>query len=584
MANRTVNYEQIITKTPNGVVTANGDFIIRYVNASAARLMGLGEDEALDRDFFDVLPQMSPFKAEMDKNSLNHIEVNGKNLSIRSFKNEEVGEYGGIVTTYVFIMHDYDELISLTAELELTQRYIDELQEIIEASFDGILVTDGDANVLMVNQSYVRNTAIQKEELIGHNMRELINPDWMKDSVALIAIDQRKPATLHHKTQHDRNIMVTGTPIFDKAGAISKVVINSRDISEIYELRDELSKLKEMEKLYFSQDVDENLDDDSPDIVVADSKMTDIFSLAKKLADFKTTVLITGESGVGKDVLANYIHNQSRLRRDKSLIAVNCGAIPENLLESELFGYDEGAFTGAVKGGKSGLIEAANGGTLFLDEISEMPLTLQVKLLRAIESPTITPVGSGRKIPVDFRLIAATNKNLSDLIEKGVFREDLYYRLSVVTMKIPPLRERRDEISIFALRFLLLFNRRYGLDKKLTWEVIKELEDYPWEGNVRQLKNIIEYMSVVSNSEYLQVSDLPWMKHNSPHLMDGDGAEDASSFKAQVDAFERKLLLDARRKYGSSRKMAKALKIDSSTIIRKMKKLNVGEESDESVE
>jgi PAS domain S-box-containing protein len=250
-----------------------------------------------------------------------------------------------------------------------TEQLMEELQEIIEGSFDGILVTDGDANVLLVNQSYVRNTDIQKEELIGHNMREFINPIWMKNSVALIAIEQRQPASMHHTTRHGKNIMVTGTPIFDKNGKVKKVVINSRDISEIYELREELSKAREMEKIYFRQLNEEDAqgqgESKEDGIVIADAKMQEIFSLAKKISNFNTTVLISGESGAGKEVLANYIHHESALRREKPFIAVNCGAIPESLLESELFGFMEGAFTGAAKEDARGLSRQPAGGRCF---------------------------------------------------------------------------------------------------------------------------------------------------------------------------------------------------------------------------
>jgi PAS domain S-box-containing protein len=456
------------------------------------------------------------------------------------------------------------------SELQRTEQVMAELQEIIEGSFDGILVTDGDANVLLVNQSYVRNTGIRKEDLIGHNMRELINPVWMKNSVALIVAEQRQPASMHHATQNGKNIMVTGTPVFDRDGNVKKIVINSRDISEIYELREELSKAREMEKIYFRQMLEDESGTDNG-LVIADVKMQEIFSLAGRISNFNTTILISGESGVGKDVLAKYIHSESALRRDKPFVAVNCGAIPENLLESELFGYAEGAFTGAAKGGRPGLIEAANEGTLFLDEIDEMSAGLQVKLLRALENRVITRVGAQAQIPVDIRVIAATHRDLYTLVAEGRFREDLYYRLNVVRIDIPPLRERPDDIPVFALRFLRLFNKQYGQDKKITFEVMKEMESYNWPGNVRQLKNVIENMAVVSCNEYLQLNDLPWVKESPPAGV----SRGELSLHEQLALAERRILREAKRVYGSSRRMAEALRVDQSTVVRKMKKLNL---------
>jgi PAS domain S-box-containing protein len=452
----------------------------------------------------------------------------------------------------------------------LTDISYEELQEIIEGSFDGILVTDADANVLFVNQSYVRNTGIRKEDLIGHNMRELINPVWMKNSVALLVAEQRRPMSMHHTTQNGKNIMVTGTPIFDREGRVKKIVINSRDISEIYELREELSKAREMERIYFRQMIEDETGADN-NLVIADAKMQEIFSLARRISNFNTTILISGESGVGKDVLAKYIHSESGLRREQPFVAVNCGAIPENLLESELFGYLEGAFTGAAKGGRPGLIEAANKGTLFLDEIGEMSMGLQVKFLRALEIRAVTRIGAQTQIPVDIRVVAATHRNLKTLVEDGLFREDLYYRLNVVSIEVPPLRERRDDVPVLALKFLRLFNKQYGQDKKITFEVMKEMESYDWPGNVRQLKNVIESMVVVSCNEYLQLNDLPWNKDTPP----AEAREEESSLRAQLALAERRILSEAKRVYGSSRRMAEALRVDQSTVVRRMKRLGL---------
>jgi len=569
MSVQNVNYEQILRQSPNGIVFTDNDFQIRYFNDAAERLTGLKKENVVDRCFFDIFPQMVPYRETLHEDRINRITINDNHLCVRNFVNLDDN---GSRRTRVFIMHNYYDDLALATELEKTEQVMEELQEIIEGSFDGILVTDGEGNVLLVNQSYVRNTDIKKEELIGHNIKELINPVWMKNSVALLAIEQKQPVSLHHTTKHGKNIMVTGTPIFDKENKIKKVVINTRDISEIYELRAELSKAKEMERIYFQQISDSEEEqslDKNHDVVVVDAKMKEVFSLAKKISNFNTTVLITGESGVGKEVLARYIHNENALKKDMPFVAVNCGAIPENLLESELFGYVDGAFTGAAKGGKAGLFEAANGGTLFLDEIGEMSLSLQVKLLRALETHTVTRLGSLTSVPVDIRVIAATNRNLQEAVAAGTFRSDLYYRLNVVSIEIPPLRERIDDIAPLVLKFIHKFNRQYGQNKKLTYEVVRELENYPWPGSIRQLKNVIENMVVVSNNEYLQLNDLPWFNCES-----GSGASkrEEPSLDEMLDRFEYQILANAKKKYGTSRKIAEALKVNQSTIVRKLNK------------
>jgi TyrR family helix-turn-helix protein/PAS domain S-box-containing protein len=436
----------------------------------------------------------------------------------------------------------------------------------------------------MVNKSYERITAIKKEELLGRNMKELINPIWMKNSVVFLAIQERKPVSLPHTTREDKNIIVTGTPIFDKNGDVKEVVVNARDISEIYELREELQKAREMEKLYFNNMSDANFKQgQSGNIVVVSRVIKDVFSLAHKVSNFDATVLVLGESGAGKEEIAKYIHNKS-IRKDKPFVVINCGAIPEQLLESELFGYEKGAFTGASREGKMGLFEVAEGGTIFLDEIAEMSFNLQVKLLRVLENREINRVGSVKAIPIDVRVIAATNKDLESRIQSQEFREDLFYRLNVIQIKVPPLRDRIEDIAPLALHFLQLFNLKYGQTKKLTYDVIKELEEYNWAGNIRQLKNMVENMVVVSNNEYLQINDLPWHKKaQEPYKNQASIKLDMEIMPLEkaIEQVERNLLQKAREKYKSSRKIAQALQVDQSTVVRKMKKYGLASQNDE---
>lgn len=464
--------------------------------------------------------------------------------------------------------------LSMTNHLEGNDSLLSELQEIIEGSFDGILVTDGEGNVLLANQSYERNTGIKLEDIVGHNVVELINPVWMRDSVALLAIEQRKTISMHHTTQHGRNIIVTGTPIFDENNCIKKVVVNTRDMSEIYALREELQKIKEIERLYREKlEQDEDILHINGEIVIANNQMRDIYHLAQKICNFDTTILITGASGVGKELVARYIHNQSPLRKDNPFIAVNCGAIPENLLESELFGYAEGAFTGAAKGGKKGLFEAADGGTIFLDEIGEITAAMQVKLLRVLEDRTVVRVGASQQIKLDIRVVAATNKDLSQMVKQDEFREDLFYRLNVINLQIPPLKERKDEIVPLALKFVKQFNDHYGINKKLSYEVMKELEEHDWPGNIRQLKNVIESMVVISNDEYISLNDVPWISSPGSAGMAEPAGE--KSLQQMLDDYEKSILMRAKRKHGSSRKIGESLKVDQSTIVRKMNKYGI---------
>ena len=266
-------------------------------------------------------------------------------------------------------------------------------------------------------------------------------------------------------------------------------------------------------------------------------------------------------------------------RRDKPFIAINCGAIPDNLLESELFGYEKGAFTGAINTGKEGLLEAAAGGTVFLDEIGETPLDFQVKLLRFLESKEIRRVGSNHSKSVDVRVLAATNRNLETMIEEGTFRRDLYYRINVVQIEVPPLRKRKEDIVPLASFFLQKYNQKYGQEKLLTMELVDELEKYQWVGNVRELKNVIENMVIVSNNEYLQTEDLPWdvkdKKMQKRRLIDEISEQDLTLGEA-VAELEKQILLRTRETCSSTREMAVKLDVNQSTIVRKMQKYNIG--------
>ena len=457
-------------------------------------------------------------------------------------------------------------------QIEPDGRLLLEMEEILEGSFDGILVTDGEGNVQYVNASYERVAAIPRDQLLGHNMRDLINPVWMENSVAFVVMEERRPVSMQQVTQDGRDIVVTGTPIFDNSGKIRRIVINARDISEIYQLKEELLKVKSRELQHY-QGMICSSGTETEKIITVSEKSKKVFALADRVGAFDATVLIQGESGVGKEEVARRVHRSS-LRKNQPMISINCGAIPENLLESELFGYERGAFTGAASAGKEGLLEAASGGTVFLDEIGEIPLAFQVKLLRVLESKQITRVGGIRPKSIDVRFVAATNRDLGEMVQAGTFREDLYYRLNVINITVPPLRQRRDDILPLALYFLNFFNKKYHQDKEMTPEVIQRFEEYEWSGNVREMRNVVENMVIMGAEKQLRISDIPWISR-----MIAQGAERPAAgepaltdLNAALEQTERSLLSRAKKQCASTREMARFLQIDQSTVVRKLKK------------
>lgn len=453
----------------------------------------------------------------------------------------------------------------------------DLLMEILEGSFDGILVTDKEGKVLYANESYERVAEIKWCDMEGKYMKDLINPVWMPNSVVYIVAEKKKTVSLRQIVKSGRHIIVTGRPIFDEDGEIKIIVVNARDITEIYLLTEELQRSRQLGELYRDRMSDFSSIDESEHPIIAVSKaMRNVLNVARKVADFQTTVLILGESGVGKEEVARFIHKHSA-RKDKPFITINCGAIPDNLLESELFGYEKGAFTGAMQSGKTGLLEAADGGTVFLDEIGETPLDFQVKLLRFLETKEVRKVGSVQSRNVDVRVLAATNRDLGAMIREGTFREDLFFRLNVVQIEVPPLRERKEDILPLAVFFLNRFNKTYGQQKMMTYEVEQEMEQEEWKGNVRELKNIVENMVIISDNDYLQVEDLPWVtgQRKREGTDEGDVQLAAARELTLAEATEEleKAMLQRHLNEGkTTREIADALGVNQSTVVRKIQK------------
>ena len=566
-------YKDIIMNSPNGIIVIDSEKEIRFLNKSVERFWSIDGTLSIGKRIHEVIPEFEDIE-QLDE-QLFKINMGNKDYYVLPFQMDS--EDGGKDT--VFLILDIYENKLLRSELSYQKEMTRELEEILEGSFDGILVTDADGKVLYVNSSYERVAEIKKEDMEGKTMKDLINPVWMPNSVAYVVAEHKQPVSKRQVVKSGRHIIVTGRPIFNKKGDIKKIVVNARDITEIYELTEELQHAKKIEKEFLNNYLDEKVvteENGKNKVLAASQEMRNVFALAKKVANFQATVLVLGESGVGKEEVAKYIHHNS-LRKDKPFIVLNCGAIPANLLESELFGYEKGAFTGAMQSGKEGLLESADGGTVFLDEIGEIPLDFQVKLLRFLESKELRRVGALDSKNIDVRIIAATNRDLVSMIEEGTFREDLYYRLNVVQIDVPPLRKRIDDIAPLASLFLHRYNELYNQQKSFTYEVIKEMEKYPWVGNVRQLKNVVENIVIMSNNDHLQTEDLPWImqERKSPsQKIVGTVMENSENLTLTeaTEALERLIFQNAKDTCRTTREIAEKLKVNQSTVVRKLRK------------
>ncbi|MCY6371926.1 sigma 54-interacting transcriptional regulator [Clostridium ganghwense] len=447
-----------------------------------------------------------------------------------------------------------------------------QLDSIIESSYDGIYITDGKANTLRINKSYEEITGLKREDMLGKNMKDLEKKGYISKSATLLVLERGKSVTIQQKYKSGRKVMISSNPIFNKKGEISLVVTNVRDVTALIELEEQLEKNKELtEKYYYELEQMRVKLLNTADIVAEDHHMLETIKLANRVSKVDTTVLILGETGVGKEEISKYIHKNSN-RKNKQFLEINCGAIPHTLIEAELFGYEKGAFTGANKDGKMGLFEVADGGTLFLDEIGELPLDMQVKLLRVLQKNEITRIGGVKPIKIDVRILAATNRNLEEMVREKTFREDLYYRLNVVPIVIPPLRERKQDIMPLIKYFLSQFNKKYGLNDYFDSNVLKCFYEYNWPGNVRELKNIVERLVIISDKEKITLQDLPSKYLSSYSGVEISSQDDIIPLKEGVERLEQRLIKKSFDKYGNVRDAAKALCIDPSTFVRKRKR------------
>lgn len=380
------------------------------------------------------------------------------------------------------------------------------LSDVLEHLSGNITITDGEANVLYINQNTANTHSYPREVFMTMTMHEIIQKGIIKNSSTLAAIKQRTTVKKFIQKADGTGMYTVSTPVFDNLGRIRLVVTYAQDEDQMYELLNDVSDERNSYQQALAY-INATQDQSTP-IIAESAAMKSIFNFASRVARTDGTVILYGESGTGKDVLAKYIHKKSK-RSERVFIPVNCASVPESLIESEFFGYEKGAFTGANLEGKPGLFEVADKGTLFLDEIGELPLPVQAKLLRVLEEKEFKRLGGTATKRTDARIIAATNRNLRQMMNEGSFREDLYYRLNVISITIPPLRDRREDIPPLAQSFVCEYNKKYGFYKTLSGPALEQLRVYPWPGNIRELRNTIESMIITTVDNVIDFATFP---------------------------------------------------------------------------
>lgn len=469
-------------------------------------------------------------------------------------------------TGYVGTICHIDVKSSIIEKLESNNR---EMEAIFDSSHDGIVVADEHGVFIKINSSYERITGISREQIIGETARSIVAKGLVSDSATLHVIETGQPYTSQQTFRSGRQSVITGSPVFDKEGKFIRVVTNVRDMTEINHLKEQLAESQV--KLHRYSKIVETLTDEQKfkeKLIIRSRAMSMVLDSAAKFAKVDAPLLITGESGVGKEVIADFIHSNSP-RKGLPYLKINCGAIPENLLESELFGYEGGAFTGARKEGRTGLFEMANGGAVMLDEVGELSLALQVKLLRFVQEKEFYRVGGKKIVKVDVRIIAATNRDLQKMVDQKQFRSDLFFRINVLKIHVPPLRERPEDV-IPLINFMLdKFNRKYGVEKRISGDLYHRLVSHRWTGNIRELENLMERLVVVSDRNEITPDHLPEEMRQEAYEQRAGIMTGELSYKEAKDEFERMFLLRALEKYKSSRHVAEKLGVDHSTIVKK---------------
>jgi PAS domain S-box-containing protein len=494
---------------------------------------------------------------------------------IEKLKGTEVVE---VDETAFGIMNFYRELLAQKdREIEYLNVYKERsitAFEIGDAVSDGICLVDSKGSVIAINRGYTDITEIKEEEILGRNIRDMLDKGYFSSAVSFQVMEQKKKiSALSTLAKNNKKVLITGFPFFDDNGEVTQVLTVMRDLTEILKLRDELEKVEKESERYLEelkQLKSEYLK--QTNLIGESQQMKEVKEIINYIAKTDATVLISGETGCGKEVVSREIHKNS-LRSGKPYIKVNCAAIPDSLIESELFGYEKGAFTGALNKEKLGMFETANGGTILLDEIGEMPINLQSKLLRVLQEKEITRVGGTKSIKIDVRIIAATNQKLEELIHSGKFREDLYYRLNVVPIKLPPLRERKEDIPLLANVFLEKFNKKYRKDKSFESLAMGALEAYEWPGNVRELQNVIERLVVIGDEPYITYGHIVNILGKGSVKVTLEGS--SMTLKEAVDMFERQIIEKALEQHGSTYKAAEALGVTQPTVFRKAKALGI---------
>jgi PAS domain S-box-containing protein len=571
------NYEQFLQFSHHGVIATDKDGRIQFVNNRAREILKFIKTKMIGVHIEKLLPKTSEMVSKCLATGTPQLErqILGKRVNL--IVNINPIKEGKTITGCVCNFLRLDEFESTAWKLESFDLVDRQFKTVFESSSDGIWICDKNGRVVLINRASEKLGGIKREDIIGTKVSDLVKKKRLYSNYVTDEVIETKRVVsqLQHVKNTKKTVLCTGIPVFDRNDRVSMVVINERDITQLEALKIQLEETRKEKDRYKNELTELSMLELKRQKIVSESEqMREILKTAFKLARMEVTdILLLGESGTGKGLLAKFIHNNSKRKR-KPFIQINCAALPENLLEAELFGYEKGAFSGAREQGKPGLFELAHEGTLFLDEIGELPFSVQAKLLKYLDDYKVQRLGGIKAKSIDCIIIAATNQDIEKFVEQKKFRKDLFYRLNILTIKIPPLRERPEDIFELANSFLHHYNRKYKQKKKLNPLALSLLQSYSFAGNVRELKNIIKKAVVMSEGDVIdsvilssigkEVLEDRWEVRGSDKKI--------NNLVDMLSALEKEMLKNAMRHCKSTREMAQFLNISQPTVVRKLKK------------
>ncbi len=561
----------MLASIPMGIFIVNTEKKIVNCNEAGLRMIKSTYDQVMHADAGTIFdPEKIDQVFATSKALLNQIHITD-DLGVL-FDYSPIVDASAQVEGLMIIVQDLPKVEEMAMEIQYVKDLNADLNAILTSMYDEILVVDHEGFILRYSDNFISDfSGTDVKELVGKSIFDIENNDIGATVVDLVIKKEKKASIVQER--NGKNVMAIGNPVFNEKGVLYRIVIATRDITETTKLKSELDATKKLTKKYEKQIRNlKRKEKFGKKVIYSSLKMERVMLKIEKLAEFHSTVMLQGESGVGKDLIAEVIHQHGQ-RSNKPFLALNCGAIPEELLESELFGYVKGAFTGADHDGKIGYFEKADQGVLFLDEISELPSRLQVKLLRVLQEKKITRVGSTESIPIDVQIITATNKDLKKLVETGQFREDLFYRINVIPITIPPLRERAEDIPLLAYHFIEQLNRQYDKNYHLSPEALSLLEAYSWPGNIRELQNLIERFVVFADEDVITDDFISRFMHFGQKRQTSPIVTEVLPLQEAKDLVEAQLIILAMKKYKTTTKAAEALQINQSTVSRKYNRI-----------